>query len=331
LLQRRQSATTQEAADNAVKKLRYKLEYLSVRFLFATVPWLPRRVIVGLANFFGALGYWLFSFERRVALTNLDIVFRAEKSPLEKRRIARLSFQSYLLTVLDFFWTAKLSHEAIRNLVTLDDESRALIKEISGRGKGAIALTMHYGNWELLLKAAAAYDIPMTGVANRLRNVDLDRFITHQREARGHRIIYKFGALPKLAKVLQRGETAGIVMDQNTRISEGGLWIDFFGVPATTSKAMAGLALNTGAPICYGVCYPTPDGRYRMQVGPEVRWQSTADHDADVELITRDCMAACEAIIRRRPEYWMWSYRRWKWRPSDEQGKFPFYSMVLKR
>jgi KDO2-lipid IV(A) lauroyltransferase len=313
-----------------VKKLRYKLEYLLCRFLFATVPWLPRPIVVALANAGGALAFGLLRFERRVALANLDIVYDDEKSPVEKRRIARRSFQNFALTALDLFWTSRLSHEQIRRLVDFDGESRALAEELTRRATGAIALTMHYGNWELLLQASGAYGYTMTGVANRMRNADLDRFITERREKRGHRIIYKLGALPKLAKVLQRGEIAGLVMDQNTRIREGGIWVDFFGVPATTSKAMAGLALATGAPIVFGVCYPTPDGRYRMEIGPEIRWQATGDKEADIERITRDCMTACEQIIRRRPECWMLFYRRWKFRPTEEQGRFPFYSIVLR-
>jgi lauroyl/myristoyl acyltransferase len=313
-----------------MKKLRHKLEYLIARLLFATIPLLPRRLTVWFAHCVGSLAYALLSFERRVALANLDIAFGETKTLAEKKIIARRSFQHFALTALDIFWTSRLTHDDIRKFVALDDKSRALAEEIAQRKKGAVALTMHYGNWEMLLQACGAYGYPMTGVANRMKNADLDRFLTQRREARGHRIIYKLGALPKLAKVLQRGEIAGLVMDQNTRIREGGLWIDFFGVPATTSKAMAGLALNTGAPIVFGVCYPTPDGKYQMQFGPEVPWQSTGDHDADVERITRDVMSACEQIIREKPEYWMWFYRRWKFRPTDAQENFPFYSMVLR-
>jgi lauroyl/myristoyl acyltransferase len=312
-----------------LKKFRYKLEYLLIRFLFATIPLLPRRAVVGLANSLGALAYALLSFERRVALANLDIAFGDTRTAAEKCRIARRSFQHFALTALDLFWTARLPPHQIRKLVSLDEKSRALADELLRRKKGAIALTMHYGNWEMLLQACGALGYPITGVANRMKNPDLDRFLTQRRQARGHRIVHKLGALPKLAKVLQRGEIAGLVMDQNTRIRDGGLWMDFFGLPATTSKAMAGLALNAGAPIVFGVCYPTQDGNYRMEIGPEIRWQPTDDHDADVERITRDVVAACEQIIREKPEYWMWFYRRWKFRPTEEQGKFPFYSMAL--
>jgi len=323
---RPQSHTT----NPSLKKLRHKLEYLVARFLFATVPLLPRGLTVWFARQVGSLVYALLSFERRVALANLDIAFGDAKTPAEKRRIAKRSFQHFTLTALDIFWASRLTHDEIRQFVVFDDKSRALADNLSQRKKGAVALTMHYGNWEMLLQACGALGYPMTGVANRMKNADLDRFLTQRREARGHRIIYKLGALPKLAKVLQRGEIAGLVMDQNTRIREGGLWVDFFGVPATTSKAMAGLALNTGAPIVFGVCFPTPDGKYRMEIGPEVPWQPTGNHDADVERITRDVMTACEQIIREKPEYWMWFYRRWKFRSSEEQGKFPFYSMVLR-
>jgi lauroyl/myristoyl acyltransferase len=64
----------------------------------------------------------------------------------------------------------------------------------------------------------------------------------------------------------------------------------------------------------------------RIACGPEVDYAANADPETGAHAINQKCLEGCEKVIRDRPEYWLWSYKRWKARPTREQGRYPDYS-----
>ena len=130
----------------------------------------------------------------------------------------------------------------------------------------------------------------------------------------------------KLFKAVARGGTVGILIDVNARRGRGGVWLDFFGLPVFNTSAVAELAKRTGAAIVFAAAHPLPGRRIRIQFGPEIPVDDTGDKDRDVLTTSQRCLDECGKLIRSSPGPWMWTYKRWKRRPSAEKGKFPFYS-----
>jgi KDO2-lipid IV(A) lauroyltransferase len=104
----------------------------------------------------------------------------------------------------------------------------------------------------------------------------------------------------------------GILLDQNATRSEG-VFVPFFGVPASTSKGLALIALRTGAPVVPVFLRREPDGRHCMEVGPPI--PVPADGDADTYTATFN--QVIEAAVRRAPEQWLWMHARWRTRPRE--------------
>jgi KDO2-lipid IV(A) lauroyltransferase len=142
----------------------------------------------------------------------------------------------------------------------------------------------------------------------------------------GHRIVHRRNAGPRLYKTLRRGGMIGLLVDLNSSIEEGGAFFDFFGVPALTTRSVGFLALKTGAPVVCSVARPQGNGRYRIEIGPEIPCDPAAPFESETDRITRCWLAECERIIRSSPEHWMWMYKRWKVRPTPDAARFPFYS-----
>jgi lauroyl/myristoyl acyltransferase len=63
-----------------------------------------------------------------------------------------------------------------------------------------------------------------------------------------------------------------------------------------------------------------------MIMGPEIVPDDTGDHAQDVLTTSQRCLDLCADLIRKNPEHWLWTYKRWKRRPSPEAGRYPFYS-----
>jgi lauroyl/myristoyl acyltransferase len=92
------------------------------------------------------------------------------------------------------------------------------------------------------------------------------------------------------------------------------------------TTAIAELAMRTGAAIVFVAAHPLPGRRIKVQFGPEIPVDSTGDKDKDVLTTSQRCLDEVARLIRENPEHWMWTYKRWKRRPSAEVGRFPFYS-----
>jgi KDO2-lipid IV(A) lauroyltransferase len=302
------------------------VEGVSVRVLALLIPRLSRATILRLGRALGWVGYYSLPNQRRVALANLDVAFGDTKTRREKRRIARGSFQNFAATMLAQFSARELTRETLDEIAEVDAAGLELINRIRSQRRGIILITLHYGDWELLGLATGFYGIQMTLVTKTMRNPALENIFGPLRAQSGHRIISSRRAGAKLLRALKRGECVGLLIDQHVGLRAGGIWCDFFGMPVLATPTIARLALHSGAAIVACVAHPLPDGRSRIVYGPEIQYQTSGNVEADVKNITQLCLQFCEATIRNHPEPWLWSYKRWKARPHQEQGRYPFYS-----
>jgi KDO2-lipid IV(A) lauroyltransferase len=111
-----------------------------------------------------------------------------------------------------------------------------------------------------------------------------------------------------------------ILIDQNVLRSEG-VFVEFFGKPASTTPSLAMFHLRTGAPLLPVFCYPSSRNTYSIEVGGPVETAKTGDTNQDVLKITQLCTKIIESQIRKNPDFWFWFHRRWKSRPEPESSR----------
>jgi KDO2-lipid IV(A) lauroyltransferase len=283
------------------------------------VAWLPRRAVLGLSRSIGSAAFRLCGGLRRIALANLEVAFGAALPEKERERTAKESFRTAALVFLDLFWFGFRPRARLAAWVSLD----GLVPEIREPGP-AVAVTAHLGNWEILGQAVSMRAAALASVAAPLPNAVAGGLISRLRASSGLRIAPKRGAVRALVSALRAGGKAALLLDQNVLPRQGGVFVEFFGLPVPVSKAAHALAARTGAPICYGYCVAEDTGRYRVVCLPAFR----AEKDGDTAGETTQRLARLiEASVREHPGQWLWMYKRWKYIPpgSDGQG-FPFYA-----
>ncbi|MCK4534577.1 MAG: lysophospholipid acyltransferase family protein, partial [Syntrophobacterales bacterium] len=91
----------------------------------------------------------------------------------------------------------------------------------------------------------------------------------------------------------------------------------FFGRPASTTKGLAALALQTGAPVLPSFISRMKDGKYRLVIGPEVDISRTGDYDRDILENTQRFTNIVEDNVRKHPGQWFWLHQRWKTKKSQ--------------
>lgn len=308
------------------KRLRFRLEAAVLRALEWLLTRFSRRAVTRAGSAVGWLAYHIAPGLRRIALANLDVAFGDSKSPEEKRRIARASLQNFGRTMFGLFWSSRVTQENFRQYVEVDPASLKTVREVQERGAAVMIITLHYGDWELLGLAVGFLGIRMTIVQEAKQNVLLEDILARLRSGARHRMVPAMSSAMTLLKTLKSGGNVGTLVDLNAFARSGGAWLDFFGLPAYNHTAFAALALRTGATVFCVVGQPLPGGRIRVEISDPIEPPHTAAPEAQVRALSQKCLTHCEQVIRRNPDYWLWTYKRWKYRPHPEPGRYPFYS-----
>jgi KDO2-lipid IV(A) lauroyltransferase len=272
---------------------------------------LPAPVAAWLGRRIGDLAWLALPGRRRVALANLRQAFPA-LSERERRRLARRSCQHLGLTFVEICALLVRPLDAALSRVRL--EGREHLDRVIGDHGRALLLTAHLGNWELLSAASRLTPYPLTVVVRPLDASWLNRLAERLRRKAGVELIDKRRAVRPVLGALARGRLVGILLDQNASRREG-VFVPFFGRPASTSRSVAVLALRTGAPIVPIFAHREPDGSHRVVIHPALV-PPVQDGDP-IAALTARCTAAIEAAIRESPEQWLWMHGRWRTRPVE--------------
>jgi len=184
-------------------------------------------------------------------------------------------------------------------------------EQVRAKGKGILFYTPHFGNWELLVACAGLQGIIVTIIYRALDNPILEDFVAWFRSFTGHKILPKGGAAGTIVERLGKGEMVGVLIDQNVSWREG-LFVDFFGKPASTTKKFADIALRTGAPVMVAFSIRQPDGRFRLVFHEEVEIIRTGDHERDLFDNTQKFTRLIEDVVRQYPDQYFWLHQRWK-------------------
>lgn len=267
--------------------------------------WVGRRL--------GDLAYWALPGRRTVARQNLARAFGEKRSRRDLYRLCRESFRHLGMTLVEactfFFRPPSVL------LSRVEVQGADHLKSAAAQGRGILLLTAHYGNWELLAAAHALTGYPLSVVVRPLDSPALDRLVTRFRERSGVAVIAKRRAFRAVLEALRRGWMVGILLDQNASRREG-VFVPFFGQPASTSKSLALLALWSGAPVVPVFIHREAGGHHRVTVEPAVPPPATGQREQDILALTATFARILESRIRQQPEQWLWIHRRWKTRPS---------------
>lgn len=303
------------------REARRPFETAAFRAGLTFIPRLPRRAVLVLAWFGGSLAFLFDRRGRQIGLANLDVAFGNSKSATAKKSILRAAFITMTRTFLDVVWFGTRSAERLTEYVELDGSMQHLFCK-----KNQICITAHFGNWEVVGQIMALHGFPFHSIAMPVKNPDVNRMLIARREVTGQQIIPREGALRKLLGVLRGGGKTAFLVDQNTKESEGGIWVNYFGLPVPVTPAPAALAAKTGSEIFIGFCAPLRGGRYRVYVTETIQPPENAGEETTREL-TQRILSAIEREVHKHPEHWLWMYKRWKIKNrSGNPERYPFYA-----
>ena len=295
------------------------LEYAAVRLIFGIFGILPRKSAVALGIAAAKLFYPFLGGLRRTGRRNLEIAF-PEKSTAEREKILKASFANLGRILGDVSQFPRYTAQRLEQLVEFEldnDAFKNYLKE-KAKGRGAIILSPHLGNWEIIVLAYSAVKEPLSYLARPLDNPLIEEMTDDFRTRFGNRPLNKTNSVMTAVEILRQGGLLGVLPDVNAHPKDG-VFVPLFGVPACTTSGVAMLALRTNAiilPVC-GI-WDEQAGRYRFINGSIVEPVRTGNRQQDIVETTALYTHALEKFIRAYPEQWLWIHKRWKTRPPGE-------------
>jgi KDO2-lipid IV(A) lauroyltransferase len=300
------------------KPLEWWLTRTLVRTLRLVGKLTPKRCLAPLGRALGAGAYRTMRRYRLVALGNLRRVYGEQWDDARIERLARESFGHVGITLVEFFLRQPgITPAEIEREVAF--EGQEYYEEAFARGKGVILVTGHYGNWEMMGPRLALAGYQVNAISRTADDPGLEHMIESIRTRSGLKQIPRRQAARLGLAALRRNEILAILLDQNT--AEGGIFVPFFGHPASTATGPAVFALKTGAALVPTFCLREADGTHRMRVWPPIYPEPSGDRQRDIERLTAAVTRVIEEQIRERPELWTWLHNRWKLQPEAVPGQ----------
>lgn len=293
------------------RRIRHRLEYGLVLVARALDRLLGPRRSGALAAALGRVAYRPLGIRRRVVEEQLRSAF-PDRDDGWRRRVARSSYEHLGREAMAMLRLSRLGPEDV--IAATDVDGLEPLREAVESGRGAVLMTGHFGNWEIGGASVAARGIPLDVVAQPQANPLVDRLINGAREGLGMTVIRKGGATKAALRSLRQGRAVALVADQDARAR--GVFVPFFGRPASTHRGPAVLALRSGAPMFIGTAVRREDGRYAVTIR-RVEVPATEDPESQADLLTAELAAALESAVRRDPGQYLWQHRRWKTKPRN--------------
>jgi Kdo2-lipid IVA lauroyltransferase/acyltransferase len=295
--------------------------YLLVRIFSCWLLMLPIEWAAGLVCFLSRIGYWVARSKRKIAIENLEHAFLERYSPKQMRSLARGVFEHFGSMLLEMLLIPrKLHRRSWPRLITMADAEGD--RRVFGSGRPVLIVTAHYGNWELASYWPGFLGVKGHIVVRPMENPYVERQIKKFRERSGATVLSKNGDAGEMLSVLSKGGVVCTIGDQNA--GPRGLFVDFFGRPASTHKAIAVLALRTRALMYVGGLRNT-GGLLRYTVHPIdlIDTQAYAGKPDAVAAVTQRMTAALERLVRLDPRQYLWLHRRWKHQPPAAAAALP--------
>lgn len=299
---------------------RWRLRHLPGYLVGATILFclrlLPRRIGCAAGRLLGGTFYVLSPRHRRMAMDNLKRALGREFSEQDLRRIAIATFSHMGQLITDSAYFSRVLRMPTERIAVYEGIEH--LQDAAADGHGILVFSGHFGHWELIALLQHRLGYPMAMVASKLSNPLFNRLLIDLREQCGNRVIPKQNAARPILRTLRDGQAVAILIDQNVR-GDGGIFVDFFGIPASTTPALATLSFKSGAPIVPVFSYPLPDGRLLIRYCKPIRPVRDSTLTEDIHALTTRCTKLLEGEIRARPELWLWMHNRWRTRPPAEQ------------
>lgn len=286
--------------------LSHRIEYALLRTFSFAAAILPMRLALAAGSALGWLAWKLLGIRKTVSLRNLKQAFPNRTS----EELFRSGLESYMNAgrfMMEFIRQGRMSGKYVTEHVRISRRELEKIRKL----EGALIITSHFGNWELLGIAFRYYLGDVSFLVGRQSNCLVDDYINRMRSGHGVTLYNRRSAVKGVVESVRKGGYVIWLSDQDA--GDSGVVVDFFDYPASTPRGAAVFAVKLNVPIVPAVIVrdgSSPD--HELVTGEPLYPAAGMSREDGERDITQRYTEFFEKMIERYPKLYWWSHRRWK-------------------
>ena len=289
------------------------LFYIFYAFIWV-VTLLPLRALYLLSDFFFLILYYFPSYRRDVVAKNLKNSF-PEQSEKERNEIARRFYRHLADLFVETLKAIHMSPKQIRKRFIFKDP--VLVEKFYAEGRDIIAVCSHYNNWEWLSSGQLTLPLQTITIYKPLSNKNFDRMMVRLRSKYGAETAPMSSILKRILTHRKKKETtiSAFIADQTPPQGEHVHWTTFLNQDTSFYLGAEKIAVALDMAVVFVHIKKIKRGYY------EAETVLITDNPKNEQpgVITERHIRELEKVIMEKPEYWLWSHRRWKHkRPENE-------------
>ncbi len=280
--------------------------------LVSIVSWcIPLRLALWMGRRGGDLARIVNSKRRAIAYANLKAAF-PEKKSCEIKKILKSHYENLGMSIVELLKLPVMGKRYLQRYLKVENFDR--IERSLASGKGVILLGAHFGNWEIASLAASSRGHSFTVFAREQKHSRLNNLLNGYREMTGCKVITKGFAVREIIKTLYNNGIVAMLSDQDA--GANGVFVNFMHRPASTAQGPISFALKTGAEIISCFVWRSGFKNHIVEIGEPLKLIDTGEKEKDIRKNLNMITDILEAYIRKCPDQWLWSHKRWKSSPQ---------------
>ncbi len=293
------------------------LVYMLIYPLIVLISILPFRVLYMVSDLIYLLLYYVIGYRKKVVMNNLEIAF-PEKSKEELTVIMKKFYSHFLDIFMEMIKTFSISNEEILERFKLTNQEE--MDAFMGRHKNVLLMSSHYANFEWLFSLNLRVDHHGFAAYKKLKNKYFNNYIVRSRSRFNTTLVPTKELIATLDANHKKklSSVYGMLVDQAPKPGKTYHWSDFFGVKVPVITGTEMLAKKYDYAVMYIETTKVKRGFY------ETKMEILSENPRDVPDfgITDLFMKKLEAKIRKEPEYYFWTHKRFKYmRPAEPQNQ----------
>ncbi|RFZ86040.1 lauroyl acyltransferase [Mucilaginibacter terrenus] len=255
--------------------------------------------------------YHLIKYRVKVVRENLQNAF-PQKTVSERLKIEREYFRYMADLLVETFKMISISEKELRRRMRMLNPE--IVEHYFKQGRSIIAAAGHYGNWEMSALAFGLLTPNKTIIVYKpLNNPIFDNFLNKQRARFGSTMVSMKQTLRTVLSVKNERTITALASDQTPGINEVNYFTSFLNQPTAVFLGIEKLAKMTDAVVVFYRIERIRRGYYTFQFIPLIEHpKETAEYE-----ITNTHVGYLERQINETPQYWLWSHKRWKFKPEN--------------
>lgn len=287
-----------------MRKLFTKIGLVYARLL----SYLPLNFLFTLSDVIYFIFNRIYTYRKTVIDLNLINAFPHQRS--EALWFIRGNYYRHLADLLvETIKSITISKEELKRHIQLHHESYALLRHYEQRQQHIFVVLGHYGNWEWAsLLAGLETKLPSYALYSPPGNKTFEQFLLKNRSRFGCQLVAMNQLKTLYAHLQKKSSLVAFVADQTPVDTDNAYWTKFMSLQTPFFKGFDTLAQRTNAIVLYASIRKLNRGYYELHFSTITEHAQTEPENAIVEKYVR----LLEKDIENKPEYWLWSHRRWK-------------------